>query len=600
MTASDLNRHLFVVDNYRLLRGLPTGSIDLITTDPPFAKNGTFVGKLKPPLTDEEIAGERALLASWGVNSAAEAAAAGVEWPTGRETAQFKDIWSWESDVHEDWIEGLLDTHPHIAFLIDNIRTIHSDGTAAYIAWMAVRLIECHRVLKPTGSLYLHCDPTANGYLRMLLDGIFGHARFQNEITWRRTNAHPLSIRKYEAITDTLLYYTAGADFTFNGARTPLTDQQIQALYSHSDKRGRFASTDLTGGKQGGPDAYRPFKGVSPSGGRAWAPPSLSKFPDWAQALLGSTYDDLAPLEKCHALDEVGLVHWTRTGRPRLKRHIEDEPTQTVPNLWADIPPTGKNEQTGYPTQKPWALAERIIAASSNKGDVVLDPFAGCAYTAVAAEGLGRQWIACDISPRALTVLRRQFAKKGWAIDGEAAVGEDGQQNLAFVEVAARGPGDVPERDDSTDPIPSVRPLPKRTYKRKSADMPRTEMLELLARVSGWACWACGFAVRNGAGEVVETGVHFHLDHIEARAAGGSHHIHNRAVLCSPCNTEKGQRPIRLKDLRRDPSVQKRRTDYGVAESDLCDIDQVQEAALIEWSAWRAQQGLDQPTLALA
>ena len=195
MADHPYNRHLFISDNYRMLRSLPSESIDLITTDPPFAKNGTFVGKLKPPLTEEELTVEPKTLASWGVTNPAEADKAGIEWPTGAVTAKFKDIWSWETDVHEEWLEGLLDTHPHIAFLIDDIRATHSDGVTAYIAYMAVRLIECHRVLKPTGGLYLHCDHSANGYLRMLLDGIFGHKKFRNEIAWCYTRPDDVTKR---------------------------------------------------------------------------------------------------------------------------------------------------------------------------------------------------------------------------------------------------------------------------------------------------------------------------------------------------------------------------------------------------------------------
>ncbi len=271
-------------------------------------------------------------------------------------------------------------------------------------------------------------------------------------------------------------------------------------------------------------------------------------------------------------------------------------------DVWTDIPTINNmsKERSGYPTQKPWALAERIIKASSNPGDVVFDPFAGCAYTAVAAEELGRQWIACDISPRSVTVLRRQFAKKGWSIDGEVLADEAGVAQLTFVDVKVKGPGDVPERaPDDVVAVPSVKPLPERKYKRRSSDMPRSEMVELLARLSDWACWGCGFAVRGPDGEVVETAAHFHLDHIEPKAEGGSNLLHNRAVLCSPCNTEKGKRTVRLKDFRRDPSVIARRTAYGVPETDLCDLDEAQEQAMIEWSRWRTSKGLDNPTLAL-
>ena len=445
------------------------------------------------------------MLAEWGVRKAADAETAGVEWPTGRKAAKFKDIWSWETDVHEEWIDALLDTHPHIAFLIDNTRTLHSDGTAAYLAWMAVRLIECHRILKPTGSLYLHCDHSANGYLRMLLDAIFGQSCFQNEVIWSY-GLGGSSPKRWSRKHDTILFYSKSEPFTFDKPTQPATSQMM---------KGR----------------------------------------------------------------EKGMT-----------------------DVWTDIPTINNmsKERTGYPTQKPWALAERIIKASSDPGDVVFDPFAGCAYTAVAAEELGRQWIACDISPRSVTVLRRQFAKKGWSIDGEVLADEAGVAQLNFVDVKVKGPGDVPERaPDDVVAVPSVKPLPERKYKRRSSDMPRSEMVELLARLSDWACWGCGFAVRGPDGEVVETAAHFHLDHIEPKAEGGSNLLHNRAVLCSPCNTEKGRRTVRLKDFRRDPSVVARRKAYGIPETALCDLDEAQEQAMIEWSQWRASKGLDHPTLTL-
>ena len=517
-----------MVDNYRLLRGMESETVDLITTDPPFAKNGTFVGKLKPPLSRAELDKERTMLAEWGVRSKADAERVGVEWPTGTETSEFKDIWSWETDVHEEWIDGLLDTHPAVSFLIDNTRSTHSDGHAAYLAWMAVRLIEMHRVLKPTGSLYLHCDHTANSYLRVLLDAIFGAKNFRNEVIWsyRRWTA---SKKRLPRLHDVMLCYAVSDQPTFHPVLVPNNNPNSSQYVSTKDADGKTVVQR---------DAY----GI--------------------------------PIKR------------------KTSTHL------TVGDVWEMpiISPNGK-ERVGYPTQKPWALAERIIKASSNPGDVVFDPFAGCAYTAVAAERLDRQWIACDISPRSVTVLRRQFAKNGWAIEGEIPDGLpfDYETEMAFKNVTVVGPDGVPERSTvEADKAPPVKPLPERKYKKRAtADMSRGEMLELLVGVSGWACWGCGFAVRSPDGSVVRTGAHFHLDHIEAQSSSGSNYIHNRAVLCAPCNADKGRKPIRLKDLRQLPSVQTRREEYGLTESDLCDIDAVQEQAMIEWSAWRAQRGLD-------
>ena len=443
------------------MRGMNSASVDLIYLDPPFNSNADYAAP---------------------IGSVAAGAA-------------FKDTWTL-SDIDAEWINLMEGKHPE-AWRV--LLAAQKNSDKSYLAYMAVRLLEMHRLLKPTGSLYLHCDPTMSHYLKLLMDAILGRSRFQNEIIWRRTNAHPLSIRKFEAITDTLLYYAAGSDCTFNGASTPMTEDQIASLYSHSDDRGRFASTDLSGGKAGGADAYLPFKGVSPPDGRAWAPPSLAKFPSWARAVLGHDYDGMAPLEKCHALDNAGLIHWTRTGRPRLKRYIEDEPTQRVPNLWADIPPTSKSEQTGYPTQKPLALLKRVIGASSNPGDVVFDPFCGCATTMVAADDMGRSWTGIDISPKAADLVVSRIKDR---------------QGL-FQQIIHRT--DIPHRTD-LGPLPAYNCAANRKH---------------LYGEQGGHCAGCGthFQMR-----------HLEVDHIIAKATGGTDHINNLQLLCGSCNRIKGER----------------------------------------------------------
>lgn len=519
---------MFICDNYDLLRGLQSESIDLITTDPPFAKNGTFVGSLKPPLAEHEIAVERDQLASWGVTDPKSAAEAGIEWPQGIETAKFKDIWTWEGDVHEEWMEQIAADWPAIKEAIEAAQHAHSEGVAAYIAFMAVRLIECHRILKPTGSLFLHCDHSANGYLRMLLDGIFGPRQFRNEIVWCYKSTSQAK-RWFPRKHDTILFY--------------VKDDKAAAFY---------------------PDAVRV---------------------DYKNEKAPRRVND-------PSRNRGGSGQWREASKQEL---VEVYAKGKMVEDWWELTFGPNNpERTGYPTQKPWALAERIIKAASEEGDVVLDPFAGCAYTAVAAESLGRRWMACDISPRSLTVMRRQFAKKGWAIDGVTPEGQlEGTEALS---VTVRGPAEVPVRDHDADPVPSPKPLPERRYKVPTSDMPKSEMKDLLGRESGWQCWACGYATRTVNGDVVESGDHFHLDHIEPRSQGGSNLVHNMALLCAPCNSAKGAQRVPLKTLRDDPAVRARRESYGI-DGYPVDIDRVQEYVMVAWANWRAEHGLAEAQL---
>lgn len=211
------NRTIFTGDNLEVMRGMNSASVDLIYLDPPFNSNADY----SAPIGSD---------------------AAG---------AAFKDTWTL-SDVDLAWHGEIAERQPAVYAIIDAAGIAHGPAMKSYLIMMAVRLLEMSRLLKPTGSIWLHCDPTAAHYLKMLMDAVLGAVQYRNEVTWRRTNAHPLSIRRFEQVTDTLLYYAAGDDFTFHGARTPMTEEQEKALYSQHDERGRFASTDLSGGKQGG------------------------------------------------------------------------------------------------------------------------------------------------------------------------------------------------------------------------------------------------------------------------------------------------------------------------------------------------------------
>ena len=520
--AHPLNRNLFIADNLTLLQRLDNESVDLICIDPPFAKNQTFVGALKPPLTDDEQRQELDMMADWGIHNARQAAAAGIEWPYGQNYAKFKDIWRWENDVHEDWIARIESDHAALAKVIDATRYAHSEDTAAYLAYMAIRLIEMHRILKPTGSIYIHCDVNANAYLRMTLDSIFGDKNIRAEIVWARSAGFKRrSANKFPQKSDTILFYAKSMEQNrFNTQYLPHKPEYIKRF--KKDDNGRL---------------YR---------------------------------DDVNP---------------TAGGRRTI--YLDETHGDIVDSLWNDINPVNPNakERTGYPTQKPVALAERIILASTNPGDVVLDCFAGCAYVPVAAERNNRQWIACDISPRALTVLRRQFAKFHYSVDGAQAT--QTPTLIVNANVITRAPSDLPTRTDA-DPTErqDIKELPERKYKVPSSIIPEKEMLEFLLELSDYKAWCCGFANRRPDGTIVRTANNFHLDHIDPRSKEGSNQITNRAPLCPTHNIRKNSRRVHLADYREE-----------IAYAGEMLVDTLADLVNLPWAA---QQALDYYALARA
>ena len=251
-------------------------------------------------------------------------------------------------------------------------------------------------------------------YLKMALDAVFGRANYRNEIIWKRSSGHPLSIKKFDAITDTILFYQKSARFAFRPVLIPQPEEMVNRNYRHEDRRGRYTHGDLTGGKAGGASAYLPFRGSAPPGGRGWAPPTRAKIPKWAADLLPGDYETLNQLEKCEALDAIGMVYWSASGKPYLKRYLPDNPVRNAPSLWDDIKPISSRskEYLNYPTQKPLALLERVIRSATAPGQMVLDPFCGCATACSAAERLDRRWIGIDISPKAVDLLNERLVRE--------------------------------------------------------------------------------------------------------------------------------------------------------------------------------------------
>ena len=361
---------------------------------------------------------------------------------------------------------------------------------------MSIRLLEMKRLLKDTGSIYLHCDPTASHYLKLVMDAVFGRDNFRNEVMWKRTSTKSLG-KRYAVNTDRILYYVKSDSATWNQQYTPYDDEYIQKTYRRQDKHGRWATVDLSGGKAGSERAYMPLKGIEPPPGRAWAPPARNRFPVSAQILMPDNYEALDQLAKCEALDDAGLLHWSKgeKGRPRWKKYLSAMLGVVAGDLVLNTPPVKGKERTGYPTQKPIALLERIIKASSNPGDVVFDPFCGCATTLVAADRLQRSWVGIDISPKAAElVVERIKADQG-----------------LFPEIVHRD--DYPKRTDMGDTPPA------RTHK------------HTLFGLQEGLCGGCGifFPFRN-----------LTIDHKIPRSKGGTDHFDNLWLLCGACNSMKG------------------------------------------------------------
>ena len=455
------DKTIFIGDNLHVMRGMNSDSVDLIYLDPPFNSNRNYAAPI-----GSQAAG-----------------------------AAFKDTWTL-SDIDIAEHGELAKQAPSLHTVIQAARDAHGKGMQSYLIMMSTRLLEMKRILKDTGSIYLHCDPTASHYLKLVMDAVFGRNNFRNEVVWKRTSTKSLG-KRYAVNTDRILYYVKSDGATWNQQYTPYDDEYIRKTFRGQDKHGRWGTVDLSGGKAGSERAYMPLKGIEPPPGRAWAPPARNKFPASAQVLLPDNYEVLDQLAKCEALDDAGLLHWPEggIGRPRWKKYLSAMPGVVAGDLVLDTPPVKGKERTGYPTQKPIALLERIIKASSNRGDVVFDPFCGCATTLVAADRLQRRWVGIDISSKA----------------AELVVSRIREDQGLFQEIIARD--DYPQRTDMSD-IP-----PARTHK------------HTLYGLQEGICGGCEihFPFRN-----------LTIDHKIPRSRGGTDHFENLWLLCGACNSLKG------------------------------------------------------------
>jgi len=359
---------LYYGDNLAVLRdSVADEKIDLIYLDPPFNSNASYNVLFK---------------ATSGKGSPAQIEA-------------FEDTWHWNESA-ELAFDDVAHRHSDAATVLRAMRSVLGvNDMMAYLTMMAVRLIELHRVLKSTGSLYLHCDPTASHYLKVLLDATFGPDRFRNEITWKRTTTHSDS-KTWSRVNDTILFYTKGPRFTWNTPRDRHSVEYVEDKYRHDDGDGRKYRLDNMTSPNPRPNMMYEWKGF-PFPAKGW------RYSKDTMARLDGEGRIWYPTQRDGSLDT--------SKRPQLKRYLEEMEGGVMGTVWTDIAPLNSQaqERLGYPTQKPLALLERVIGASSNEGDVVLDPFCGCGTTVHAAQKLGREWIGIDITHLAISLIERRL-----------------------------------------------------------------------------------------------------------------------------------------------------------------------------------------------
>ena len=351
---------------------MPDESVDLIYLDPPFNSNRAY----------------------------------NVIYPDDMGQVQaFADIWAW--GPHCD--AALEETGPGMDMLRALVDGMGKIQMAAYLIMMTPRLVELHRILKPTGSLYLHCDPTMSHYLKVILDGIFGRRNFRSEIVWRRINPTGRGSNRLANNADYILYYAKTDAFLWRQPYRPHDPSYVANFYRYRDDDGRpYRLGDLKGaGITRTGSSGKPWRGIDPTNtGSHWAIPG---------AALPKSAKSLSAQQKLDMLEGMGRIYWPPKGKvPAYKRYLDEMPGTPVDTIWDDIKniQAHAKERLGYPTQKPLALLERIIRASSNPGDVVCDPFCGCGTSVAAAENLSRQWIGIDITYAAIAAIRERFRRE--------------------------------------------------------------------------------------------------------------------------------------------------------------------------------------------
>jgi len=389
---------LYFGDNLEVLRRhIADESVDLVYLDPPFNSNADY------NVLFAEKSGQRAHA----------------------QIQAFEDTWEWDAEAAANFADAVANGGQPVAKAMMALRTLlGGSDMLAYLSMMAPRLVELRRALKPTGSIYLHCDPTASHYLKLLMDAVFGPRFFQNEIIWKRTSARSDSHR-WNQIHDVILFYSRTGEFIWNPQYTSYDQEYTEQFYGRKDEvtGKRYTAGDLTAAGTRKGESGQPWRGVNPTQkGRHWAVP---------MAVLASlNIKGVTVQDRLNELDKCGRIIWPekKGGMPRYKRYLDEMPGVAIQSMITDIPPIAAHaaERLGYPTQKPEALLERIVNASSNEGDTVLDPFCGCGTTIAAAQNLKRRWIGIDITHLAINLIKVRlndaFGKR--VVDTYEVIGE--------------------------------------------------------------------------------------------------------------------------------------------------------------------------------
>ena len=478
------NRTIFTGDNLDILRGINAECIDLIYLDPPFKSNRTYASPL-----DSEARG-----------------------------AEFDDVWTLD-DMKQEWIDEVEYRRPSLFHLINGARLASDESMAGYLTFMSVRLLELHRVLKDTGSIYLHCDDTALHYLKGLMDAIFGPDNYRNNIVWRRATAHN-DARRFGRILDHLLFYSAGENPQWNeeAVAVPKSEEELRRAYPSTDERGRYRSDNLTGMGASTGESGLAWHGYDVTArNRHWSVPRTGNYAEYIERNFIPGYRNIESVQqRLDDLDQAGLIYHPQRGIwPGLKRYADADTGNPPQNLF--LTPRGftnystrNPEYTGWRTQKPVALLERIIQASSNPGDMVLDPFCGCATACIAGERLGRQWIGIDKAPQAVAVLKGRAQR---------------ELQIPMPEVESR------RWEDWTPTAQTAAPRRTDLALRHPAN-PQSDK-ELLYRSQNGKCKGCKYDLPLHV---------LTIDHITPRSRGGQDAIGNLQLLCHTCNAIKGNR----------------------------------------------------------